>query len=131
MTGRRGHVQLVAHMEKKYIGLKLDEMEKGWNIYTIDEVKFGGCRHKKFTLRAVTNKYDDEKDEDHPDNREEYDTWEINEMMYACIAEYYKNVPGKDGVVCYQPEDDCDSDVPGDEWEWVGDGKAGLLQGKN
>ncbi len=79
----------------------------------------------------VTNKYDDEKDEDHPDNREEYDTWEINKMTYACIAEYYKNVQGKDRVVCYQPEDDCGSDVPGDEWEWVGDGKAGLLQGKN
>ena len=71
-------MQLVTRMEKKYIGLKLDEMEKGWNIYTIDEVKFGGCRHKKFTLRVVTNKYDDEKDEDHQDNREEYDTWEIN-----------------------------------------------------
>jgi hypothetical protein len=25
----KGHVQLVARMEKKYIGLKLDEMEKG------------------------------------------------------------------------------------------------------
>jgi hypothetical protein len=69
-------------------------MEKSWNIYTIDEVKFCGCRHKKFTLRAVTNKYDDEKDEDHPNNREEYDTWEINEMTYACIAEEYKNDPG-------------------------------------
>ncbi len=64
-------MQLVARMETKYIGLKLDEMEKGWNIYTINEVKFGGCRHKKFTLRAMTNKYDDEKDEDHLDNREE------------------------------------------------------------
>ena len=30
-----------------------------------------------------------------------------------------------------QPEDDCDSDELGDEWEWVGKGKAGLLlQGK-
>ena len=26
--------------------------------------------------------------------------------------------------------DDCDSDEVGDEWEWVGEGKAGLLQGK-
>ena len=69
----KGHVQLIARLEKKYIGLKLDEMEKSWIIYTIDEVNFGGCRYKKFTLRAVTNKYDDEKDEDHPDNREEYE----------------------------------------------------------
>ena len=70
-------------MEKKYIGLKLDEMEKSWNIYTIDEVNFGGCCHKKFTLRVVTNKYDDEKDENHPDNREKYENWEINPMTYA------------------------------------------------
>ena len=66
-------MQLIARLEKKFIGLKLDEMEKSWIIYTIDEVNFGGCRYKKFTLRAVTNKYDDEKDEDHPDNREEYE----------------------------------------------------------
>ena len=81
-------MQLIACMEKKYIGLKLDEMEKSWDIYTIDVVIFVGCRQKKFTLRAVTNKYDDEKDEDHPNNREEYNTWEINEMTYVCIAEY-------------------------------------------
>ena len=66
-----GRDTLIARLEKKYLGLKLDEMEKSWTIYTIDEVNFGGCRHKKLTLRAVTNKYDDEKDEDHPDNREE------------------------------------------------------------
>ncbi len=105
-------------------------MDKSQYIYTIDEVYFAGCRQKKFTLRAVTNKYDDEKDEDHPDNWRENDTWEINPVTYACIAEYYKNVPGLDRVVCYQPEDDCDSDEAGDEWEWVGEGKAGLLQGK-
>ena len=128
--GGKGHAQLIARMEKKYIGLKLDEMEKGWNIYTIDEVNLTGCRQKKFVLRAVTNKYDDKKGEYHLDNSDEYDTWEINPMTYACIAEYYKNVPGDDGVVCYQPEDDCDSDEAGDEWEWVGEGKAGLLQGK-
>mgnify|MGYP006166535661 FL=1 len=128
--GGKGHAQLIARMEKKYIGLKLDEMEKGWNIYTIDEVNLTGCRQKKFVLRAVTNKYDDKKGENHHDNLDEFDTWEINPMTYACIAEYYKNVPGLDGVVCYQPEDDCDSDEAGDEWEWVGEGKTGLLQGK-
>jgi hypothetical protein len=126
----KGHVQLIARLEKKYIGLKLDEMEKSWIIYTIDEVNFGGCRHKKFTMWSVTNKYDDEKDEDQPDNREEYENWEINPMTYACIAEYYKNVPGLDGVVCYQPEDDCDSDEAGDEWEWVGKVKQGCCRGK-
>ena len=53
--GGKGHAQLIARMEKKYVGLKLDEMEQGWNIYMIDEVKFTGSRRKKFTLRAVTN----------------------------------------------------------------------------
>jgi hypothetical protein len=52
-------------------------------------------------------------------------------MTYACIAEYCKNVPGLDGVVCYQPEDDCDSDKAGDEWEWVGKVKQGCCRGKN
>jgi hypothetical protein len=115
-------------MERNYVGLKLDEMEKGWNIYTVDQVLFDGCRNKKFTLRAVTIKYDNDKDESHQDNLEEYDVWEINEMTYACIAEYYKNQSGinGDGVMCYKPDDDCDSDGPGDEWEWVGEGKAGL-----
>ncbi len=121
---------MIARLEKKYLGLKLDEMEKSWNIYTINEVKYGGFRRKKFRLRAMTNKYYDEKDEDHPNNREEYDTWEINELTYACIVEYYKNDPGCDGVVCYQSDDDCDSDEAGGEWEWVGEGKAGLLWGK-
>ncbi len=74
--------------------MELDEMEKGWNIYTIDEVNLTGCRQKKFVLRAVTNKYDDKKGENHHDNLDEFDTWEINPMAYACIAEYYKNVPG-------------------------------------
>ena len=27
--GGKGHVQLLAHMERKYVGLKLDELEKG------------------------------------------------------------------------------------------------------
>jgi len=44
--GGKGHAQLIARMEKKYVGLKLDEMEQGWNIYTIDEVNFTGCHHK-------------------------------------------------------------------------------------
>ena len=74
-------------MEKKCIGLKLDEMEKGWNIYTIDKVNLTDCRQKKFTLRAVTNKYDDGKGEHHHDNEEEYDTWGINpiEEIRPCV----------------------------------------------
>jgi len=95
--GGEGHVQLLARMERKYVGLKLDEMEKGWNIYTVDQVLFDGCRNKKFMLRVVTIKYDNDKDESHPDNCKEYDVWEINEMTYARIAEYYKNQSGLNG----------------------------------
>ena len=85
--GGKGHIQLLARMERKYVGLKLDEMEKGWNIYSVDQVLFDGCRNKKFTLRAVTIKYDNDKDESHPDNYDEYDVREISKMTYACIAE--------------------------------------------
>ena len=85
--GRKGHIQLLVRMERKNVGLKLDEMEKGWNIYSVDQVLFDGCRNKKFTLRAVTIKYDNDKDESHPDNYDEYDVWEISKMTYACIAE--------------------------------------------
>ena len=54
--GGEGHVQLIVHVENKYIGFKLAETDKGWNIHTINEVQFGGCCHKKFILRAVTSK---------------------------------------------------------------------------
>jgi hypothetical protein len=106
-------------------------MEKSGNIYTIDEVNFGGCCKKKFMLRAVTNKYDDEKDEDHPDNREGYENWTINLMTYVCIVEHYKNVPGLDGVVCYQPKDDCDSDEAGMNGNWLVKVKWSCCRGRN
>ena len=94
----------------------------------VGTVLFDGCCNKEFTLREVTIKYDNDKDESHPDNLEEYHVWEINEMTYARIVEYYKNQSGinGDGVMCYKPNDNCDSDEPGDEWEWVGEGNAGL-----
>ena len=124
------HVILIYYlrMERKYVGLKLDEMEKGWNIYMVDQAIFDGCRNKKFTLRAMTIEYDNDNNESHLDNLEEYNIWKINEMTYVCIAEYYKNQSGinGDGVMCYKPDDDCNSDEPGDEWEGVGEGKVGL-----
>jgi hypothetical protein len=40
--GGKGHAQLIARMEKKYLGLKLDEMEKSGDIYTINEVNLIG-----------------------------------------------------------------------------------------
>ncbi len=54
--------------------------------------------------------------------------WVLNNEMFACIVEYYKNDPGRDGVKCYWPEDDCDSEDPWDKWEWVGTRKEELLQ---
>jgi hypothetical protein len=44
-----------------------------------------------------------------------------------CALRSTKKMIPCDRVVCYQPEDDCGSDEAGDEWEWVGEGKAGLL----
>ncbi len=43
---------------------------------------------------------------------------------YLCIAEYYKDHPNEGGVRIFMPDDDCDSEDPGDEWEYAGTGKA-------
>ncbi len=45
---------------------------------------------------------------------------------YLCIAEYYKDHPNEGGVRIFMPDDDCDSEDPGNEWEYVGTGKAGV-----
>ncbi len=47
-----------------------------------------------------------------------------NDGKYA-IAEYYKDHPNEGGVRIFMPDDDCDSEDPGNEWEYVGTGKAG------
>jgi hypothetical protein len=129
--GGKGHQQLMVCMEKKYVGLHLDEKENDWMMCRINRVEMTGCCQKHFELRGVTMKYDDTKPKNHPDNRDKHEYWVLNNETLACIAEYFKNDPGRDGVQFYWPEDDCDSEDPGDEWEWVGTGKEGLLrQGK-
>ena len=108
----------MARMEKKYVGLHLDEMENDWKIYRINRVEMTGCHQKHFELWGLTMMYNDTKPEYHPNNRDKFEYWVLNNETLACIAEYYKNDPGRDGVKCYWPEDDCDSEDPGDEWEW-------------
>ena len=46
--------------------------------------------------------------------------------MYFFIAEYYKDNLNEGGVRIFMTDDDCDSEDPGNEWEYVGTGKAGV-----
>jgi hypothetical protein len=46
--GGKGQKLLEARLEKKYIGLKLNEMEGDWMIFTIDRIELDGCRNKKY-----------------------------------------------------------------------------------
>jgi hypothetical protein len=46
--GTKGQKLLEAWLEKKYIGLKLNEMEGDWMIFTIDTIELTGCRHKTY-----------------------------------------------------------------------------------
>ena len=41
--GGKGQKLLEAQLEKKYIDLKLNEMEGDWMIFTIDTIELGGC----------------------------------------------------------------------------------------
>ena len=47
-------------------------------------------------------------------------------IMHSVRAEYYKDNPNEGGVRIFMPDDDCDSEYPGNEWEYVGTGKAGV-----
>ncbi len=64
----KGHQQLIARMERKYVGLHLDETENDWKIYMIVRVEMTGCCQKQFELRGGTMKYNNTKPENHPDN---------------------------------------------------------------
>ncbi len=46
--GGKGQKLLEARLEKKYIGLKLNEMEGDWMIFTIDTIELDGCCHEKY-----------------------------------------------------------------------------------
>ncbi len=114
-----------AQLEKKYIGLKLNKMEGDWMIFTIDTIELTGCRHKTYQFQAVTKSYSDDLGEDHDENDGKYAYYAFSVETYLCIAEYYKDNPNEGGVRIFMPNDDCDSEDPGNEWEYVGTGKAG------
>ncbi len=113
-------------LEKKYIGLKLNEIEGDWMIFTIDTIELDGCCNKKYQFRAVTKSYNDDLDERDDENNGKYAYYAFSAETYLCIAEYYKDHLNEGGVRIFMPDDDCDSEDPGDEWEYVGTGKAGV-----
>ncbi len=116
---------LEAQLEKKYIGLKLNEMEGDWMIFTIDTIELTGCCHKTYQFRAVTKSYNDNLGKDHEENNGKHAYCAFSAETYLCITEYYKDNPNEGGVRVFILDDDCDSEDPGNEWEYVGTGKAG------
>jgi hypothetical protein len=73
----------------------------------------------------VTKSYNDDLDERDDENNGKYAYYAFSAETYLCIAEYYKDHPNEGGVRIFMPDDDCDSEDPGNEWEYVGTGKAG------
>ncbi len=70
----------------------------------------------------MTNSYNDNLDKRDDENDGKY---AFSVETYLCIAEYYKDNPNEGGVRVFVPDNDCDSEDPGNEWEYVGTGKAG------
>jgi hypothetical protein len=123
--GGKGKKLLEARLEEKYIGLKLNEMEGDWMIFTIDTTELDGCRNRKYQFRVATTSYNDNLDERDDENDGKYAYYAFSAGTYLCIAEYYKDHPNEGGVRIFMPDDDCDSEDPGNEWEYMGTGKAG------
>ncbi len=123
--GGKGQKLLEAWLEKKHIGLKLNEMEGDWMIFTIETIELDGCRNKKYQFGAVTKSYNDDLDERDDENNGKYAYYAFSVETYLCIAEYYKDNWNEGGVRIFMPDDDCDIEDPGNEWEYVGTGKAG------
>ncbi len=123
--GGKGQKLLEARLEKKYIGLKLNEMEGDWMIFTIDTIELDGCCNKKYQFRAMTKSYNDDLDKRDDEDDGKYAYYAFSAETYLCIAEYYKDHPNEGGVRFFMPDDDCDSEDTGNEWEYVGTGKAG------
>jgi hypothetical protein len=106
---------LEAWLEKKYIGLKLNKMEGYWMIYTFDMIELDGCRNKKYQFWAVTKSYNDDLVKRDDENDGKYAYYAFSAETYLWIAEYYKDHPNEGGVRIFMPDDDCDSEDPGNE----------------
>ncbi len=73
----------------------------------------------------VTKSYNDDSDKRDDENNGKYAYYAFSAKTYLCIAGYYKDHPNEGGVRIFMLDDDCDSEDPGNEWEYVGTGKAG------
>ncbi len=73
----------------------------------------------------MTKNYNDNLDKRDDENQEKYACYAFSVETYLCIAEYYKDNPNEGGVRIFMPDDDCHSEDPGNEWKYVGTGKAG------
>jgi hypothetical protein len=74
----------------------------------------------------VTKSYNDNLGKDHEKNNGKYAYYAFSAEIYQCIAEYYKDNSNEGDVRIFMPDDDCDSEDPGNEWEYVGTGQAGV-----
>ncbi len=74
----------------------------------------------------MTKSYNDDLGKDHEENDGKYAYYAFSAETYLCIAEYYNVNLNEVGVRIFMPDDDCDSEDPGNEWEYVGTGKAGV-----
>ncbi len=73
----------------------------------------------------MTKSYNYDLDERDDGNDGKYAYYAFSTETYLCIADYYKDHLNEGGVRIFMPDDDCDSEDPGNEWEYVGRGKAG------
>ncbi len=73
----------------------------------------------------MTKRYNDDLDKRDDENKRKYAYYAFSAETYLCIAEYYKDNLNEGGVRIFMTNDDCDSEDPGNEWEYVGTGKAG------
>jgi hypothetical protein len=71
----------------------------------------------------MTKSYNDNVDKRDDENKGNYAYYAFSAETYLCIAEYYN--PNEGGIRIFMPDNDCDSEDPGNEWEYVGTGKAG------
>ncbi len=100
-------------------------MEGDWMIFIIDTIELDGCCNKKYQFQAVTKSYNDDLDKRNDENDRKYAYYAFSAEIYLSIAEYYKDNPNEGGVRIFMLDDDCDSEDPGNKWEYVGTGKAG------
>ncbi len=74
----------------------------------------------------MTKSYNDDLDERDDENNGKYAYYACSAETYLCIAEYYKDHSNEGVVRFFMPNDDYDSEDPGNEWEYVRTGKAGV-----